>query len=68
MKKSGKILTSADEIKDYMGIGDRIYQHLLKFGLPVVIINGRHYAHADNLDDWWKTRSTKQQTLEVGEL
>lgn len=65
MKKSGKILTTADEIKEYMGIGDKLYQHLLKLKLPVTMINGRHYAHTENVDDWWKLHTQKQTTLVV---
>jgi len=63
--KSHKILTSADEIKGYMQIGDRLYQMLIRLGLPVTIINGRYYSHADNLDNWWMERTKQQQELKV---
>jgi hypothetical protein len=30
--------------------------------MPVVIINGRYYAHSENLDNWFKALTVKQRT------
>jgi hypothetical protein len=64
---SGKMLCNADEIKSYLRIGDQLFNHFVKLKMPVVQINGVWKAHTDNLDEWWRTCTAKQTTLEVPE-
>ena len=54
-----KILTSRQEIIDYAGISKHLYLKFIRAGLPVLYIDGRCYAHTDNIDDFFKaiTRS-----------
>lgn len=64
---SSKMLTSAAEIQAYLRIGDQLFYHFIKLKMPAVQINGVWKAHTDNLDDWWRTCTAKQATLEVPE-
>lgn len=49
-----KILTSKDEIIDYAGLSKHTYPKFLKMGMPVLYIDGRCYAHKDNIDEFFK--------------
>ena len=49
-----KILTSKDEIIDYAGLSKHTYAKFLKMGMPVLYIDGRCYAHKDNIDEFFK--------------
>lgn len=62
-QKSQKILTSKDEILDFMRISRKLYDHFIILGLPVVIINGRHYAHVDNVEEWFRSKTMKQASI-----
>jgi len=65
--KSNKIFTSKDDILKYMQISNRLFEHFLKIGLPAVQINTRWYAHADNLDDWFRKNTKKQGSITIPE-
>jgi len=65
---SSKVLVSIDEIKHFLRIGDILFEHFLKLKLPVVQINGRWFAHADNLEEWFKLLTSVQRRLDVPEL
>lgn len=65
--RSSKILTSADEIKEFMGISDIVLQHFLRMGLPILQINRRWYAHADNLEEFVRMISRRQNRLNTSE-
>jgi hypothetical protein len=56
-----RILTSKDEIMDFLGVKRTVFDQLLKIHLPVVVINGRYYAHSENLDTWMKVFTSKQR-------
>ncbi len=49
-----RILTSRQEIMDYAGISRILYMKFIKLGMPVLYVDGRCYAHTDNLDDFFK--------------
>lgn len=59
--KSKKILSGSDEIQEYLGISEHLFYRFLKLRipLPAVKINGRWYAHAGNLDDYFKKLTTE---------
>ena len=48
------VLTSKDEILEYTGLSKHLYVKFLKMGLPVLYIDGRCYAHKDNIDEFFK--------------
>jgi hypothetical protein len=64
---SPKMLSSAAEIQSYLRISDKLFSHFIKLKMPAVQINGRWYAHTDNIDAWWQSCTAKQTTLEVPE-
>lgn len=47
-------MTSKDEILEYTGLSKHLYVKFLKMGLPVLYIDGRCYAHKDNLDEFFR--------------
>ena len=49
-----KILTSKQEIMDYLKISDKLYKKFIRMNMPVLYIDGRCYAHKENLDDFFK--------------
>ena len=67
-KKSVKILTSRDEVMEYMGISRDLYYHFIKLGLPVAKINGRVYAHTERLDEWFYKLVNAQADVQVPPL
>ncbi len=66
MRKSDKILTTKSDILDYIDIkADHLVEFLLRFGLPVLILNGRWYAHKDNLDEFMRRLTAKHQDINL---
>jgi hypothetical protein len=55
----GRMLFSRQEIIDYAKISKHLYLKFIKMGMPVLYIDGRCYAHTDNLDEFFRvvTRS-----------
>lgn len=49
-----KVLTSKQEILDYLKISPHLYKKLVRMGLPVLYLDGRCYAHKENLDNFFK--------------
>jgi|GEM_PF-5793212 len=56
-------LCGAKEIKARFNMTDRTFSILLNLGLPHKRINGRIYAHSENIDLW-----LRQLTAQVGDL
>ncbi len=46
------LLIGEKGIMDRFGFGDKVLNVFLRMGMPVTRINGRLYAHADNVDKW----------------
>lgn len=61
-----KILTSRQEIMDYLGISKAMYLKFVKSGMPVLYIDGRCYAHTENIDEYFRaiTRSSAKNLPE----
>jgi hypothetical protein len=54
-RKSDKILSSKDEIKEFLGnITDYMFKKYIERGLPARYEDRRWSAHTDNLDDFMK--------------
>jgi len=49
-----KVLTSKEEIMDIFGLTKHTYAKFLKRGMPVLYVDGRCYAHKDNIDNFFK--------------
>lgn len=49
-----KILMSKQEIMDYLKISAYIYKKFIRMGMPVLFVDGRCYAHKDNIDEFFK--------------
>lgn len=49
-----KILMSRQEIMDHLKISDKLYKKFIRMGMPVLYVDGRCYAHKDNLDDFFR--------------
>jgi len=57
-----EFLMSKDEICAYLGgIGDALFARFLAMKMPVTCIEGRYYAHRENIDAWWKALTSKQR-------
>ena len=52
--KSKKILIGVQAICDYLQISEPTFYKFIKVGLPANVIDGRWYAHADNLADFFQ--------------
>ena len=59
--KCRAFLTSKKEIMAYLGIGDEVFQKFVNLKIPVVMIDGKYYAHCDNLDKWCISLTEKQR-------
>jgi len=49
-----KILMSKQEIMDYLKVSRVSYRKFIRMGMPVLYLDGRCYAHKDNLDEFFK--------------
>jgi hypothetical protein len=54
MTESKKILTTRQEILDYTGISKNLYLKFIRAGMPVLYVDGRCYAHTDNIDEFFR--------------
>ena len=58
IKRSNKILSTEAEIKQFVGIASRpLFEQLLKAGMPVAVLNGRYYAHTQNIEEWFRLKT-----------
>jgi hypothetical protein len=48
------IFTSRQEIIDYLKISRRTFVKFVRMGMPVVYIDGRCYAHRENIEAFFK--------------
>ena len=62
--KSQKVLTTNQEIMDYLGISRKLFYKFREAGMPVVQVDGRCYAHVDNLDNFFKVITARQRVFE----
>jgi len=65
--KSNKILTTKDEIMDFMKVKDAVLDLFVKNGLPVTKMGRNWYAHTENLEEWLKNMTKKQKIIESQE-
>lgn len=49
-----KVLTSRGEIMEYANLSKYLFGKFVKMGMPVLYIDGRCYAHKDNIDEFFK--------------
>ena len=54
-KQYRRSLTSKKEILEYLNISDILFGKFIKGGMPARYIDGRWYAHADNIDGWFQS-------------
>ena len=54
MARSPSILTSKEEIMEYIGCSKHLLQQYISMGLPVLSLNGRWIAHTDNVDQFFR--------------
>ena len=52
--KSAKVLIGAQGIMDFLSISKTLFREFVSKGMPVTMINGRYYAHADNIENWFQ--------------
>lgn len=52
--KTSKLLMSKQEIMNYLRISQMLYKKFIRLGMPVLYLDGRCYAHKDNIDEWFK--------------
>ena len=66
MAKSSNILIGLVEITSYIGVSVPTFKSLVKAGLPASVIDGKWYAHAANIDEYFK-RTTLLRVREIDE-
>ena len=54
-----KILTSKQEIMDYIGCSKHSFRKYVENGLPALYEEGRWIAHSDNIDDFFRKYTFK---------
>ena len=68
-----KVLMSKQEIMDYLKISNVSYRKFIRMGMPVLYLDGRCYAHKDNLDDFFKSitrvnmKNAPDEIIDAGE-
>ena len=71
--RSAKILKGIDAIRKYIDpdnpIGANKVKEFIRMGMPANIIGCVWYAHADNIDEWFKVQTRKDlSNIPDGEL
>lgn len=62
-----KVLIGRQEIMDWLKISKHAFGQFIQMGMPALILNGRYYAHKDNLDDFFREITRVKNTpLERG--
>lgn len=51
---NSKLLQSVDQIMERWQISEKQFYMLVRLGLPARKINGRWYAHDDNIDEFFR--------------
>lgn len=54
VKKDSKILIGAKSIMNYLEISRPTFYRFINMGMPAKLINGRWYAHIDNVEGFFK--------------
>ena len=67
VKKSEKILSTKGEILAYCGISETSFKTYLSLGIPVRVIGGRYTSHKDNLDDFFRNLTCRQDLNDSGQ-
>ena len=49
-----KILRNLEEILEYMGVSEDLFRKFHENGLPARKIDGRWFAHTDNIDEYFR--------------
>ena len=49
-----KVLTSRGEIMEYANLSKYLFAKFVKMGMPVLYIDGRCYAHKNNIDEFFR--------------
>jgi len=57
--QSKNIIWTAESIAKYLGVSRNKFYNLIEMGLPVIVIDGRWCAHADNLEAFFKLGTAK---------
>ena len=59
IERSKKILRRKEDVLEFLGVGEALLDFFVQRGLPVAIINGKWFAHTDNLEEYFRviTRS-----------
>lgn len=54
-----------DDIKSYIGIkSTELFNKFIKSGMPAKVINGRWYAHTENIDRYFRAiTNVKNKTI-----
>lgn len=62
VERGKDFLMSKDEICAYLGgIGEALFAKFLTLSMPVTCVDGRYYAHRENIDIWWKALTAKRR-------
>lgn len=67
-KNGGKLLVGMKEIMAYLQVGKVTFSRFVEMGLPANIIDGRWYAHKDNLDDFTRAITKAQPRKMIEEV
>ncbi|RJQ70861.1 MAG: hypothetical protein C4519_19835 [Desulfobacteraceae bacterium] len=54
-KLASNLLQGVDEICDWLQITERQFRIFLSIGFPARKVQGRWYAHAENVDQWFRS-------------
>jgi hypothetical protein len=54
MAKNSEILIGLAEITEYLGVTTNTFKKLVEKGLPATVIDGKWYAHTDNIKEYFK--------------
>ena len=49
-------------ILEYLKVGEPAFRTFIEMGMPAQVINGRWYAHKDNIDEFWRTLTRYRET------
>jgi hypothetical protein len=67
-----RLLVGVNEVCTYLQCCEQVFYKFIRLGMPAKLIDGRWYAHAENIDTFFRTltniNSSKTENLEENPL
>ncbi|MGE4417710.1 MAG: hypothetical protein AB7D26_10770 [Marinobacterium sp.] len=68
LSRASGVLIGRKAIQSYLDIGREGLNSLIELGLPMAVINGRLYAHSENIEQWFQLVTRRKAVGTIDEV